>query len=92
MRSHTYSVIVREQMAWICSNVVSTYICSALPGDSCTPDFSLTAGPGSLTVHLSRNHGLPLEQADHARHRVYYGKEGEPLEVRDLSVWHLPAY
>ncbi|XP_033473231.1 interferon gamma receptor 2 [Epinephelus lanceolatus] len=49
-------------------------------GDSCTPDFSLTAGPGSLTVHLSRNHSLALKHEDHAKYRVYYGKEGEPLK------------
>ncbi|KAM6955758.1 interferon gamma receptor 2 [Lycodopsis pacificus] len=51
-------------------------------GDSCTPDFSLTAGarPGSLTVLLSRNHNLAQEHGDHARHRVYYGKEGEPRQ------------
>ncbi|XP_056266832.1 interferon gamma receptor 2 isoform X2 [Pseudoliparis swirei] len=49
-------------------------------GDSCTPDFSLTAVPGSLTVHLSRNHSLALEHGEHLKHRVYYGKEGEPRQ------------
>ncbi|XP_042350049.1 interferon gamma receptor 2 [Plectropomus leopardus] len=49
-------------------------------GDSCTPDFSLTTGPGSLTVHLSTNNSLTLEHGDHAKHRVYHGKEGEPLQ------------
>ncbi|KAF1382204.1 hypothetical protein PFLUV_G00141210 [Perca fluviatilis] len=48
-------------------------------GDSCTPYFSLMPGPGSLTVHLSRNHSLARDYAGHAKHRVYYGKEGEPL-------------
>ncbi|XP_034741092.1 interferon gamma receptor 2 isoform X2 [Etheostoma cragini] len=48
-------------------------------GDSCTPDFSLTPRSGSLTVNLSSNHSLALEYAAHAKHRVYYGKEGEPL-------------
>ncbi|TDH07149.1 hypothetical protein EPR50_G00121780 [Perca flavescens] len=48
-------------------------------GDSCTPYFSLMPGPGSLTVHLSRNHSLARDYADHAKHRVYYGKEGESL-------------
>lgn len=58
-------------------------VCGALPGDSCTPEFRLSARPGSLTVHLSGNHSLAVEHADHAKHRVYYGKEGEPLEVRN---------
>ncbi|KAI3356621.1 hypothetical protein L3Q82_017833, partial [Scortum barcoo] len=53
-------------------------------GDSCTPEVSLTARSGTLTVRLSRNHSMALEYGDHAKHRVYYGKEGEPLQVRDL--------
>ncbi|XP_078119152.1 interferon gamma receptor 2 isoform X2 [Sander vitreus] len=48
-------------------------------GDSCTPDFSLMPGPVSLTVYLSRNHSLAQEYGGHAKYRVYYGKEGEPL-------------
>lgn len=55
-------------------------------GDTCTPDISLTALPGSLTVHLSRNHSLADEYADNARHRIYFGKEGEPLEHYDDAV------
>lgn len=55
-------------------------------GGSCTPDFSLTAGPGSLTVHVSRNHSLALDHEDHAKHRVYYGKEGEPLQKYEDAV------
>ncbi|XP_026151054.1 uncharacterized protein LOC113123328 [Mastacembelus armatus] len=51
-------------------------------GDSCTPEFSVTARPGSLTVHLSRNHSMALEHGDHAKHRVYYGKEGESLQLK----------
>ncbi len=27
---------------------------------------------------------MALEYGDHAKHRVYYGKEGEPLQVRNL--------
>ncbi|XP_040004408.1 interferon gamma receptor 2 [Xiphias gladius] len=46
-------------------------------GSLCTPEVSLTARPGSLTVYLSRNHGLAVEHEDHVKHRVYYGKEGE---------------
>lgn len=49
-------------------------------GDACTPEVSLTARPGSLTVHLYRNHSLAQEYGNHALHRVYYGKEGESLE------------
>ncbi|XP_031725891.1 interferon gamma receptor 2 [Anarrhichthys ocellatus] len=64
-------------------------------GDSCTPDFSLTAGakPGSLTVLLRRNHSLAQEHGDHARHRVYYGKEGEPRQeyVDAVSSVTIPA-
>ncbi|KAM9346956.1 interferon gamma receptor 2 isoform 2-T2 [Symphorus nematophorus] len=55
-------------------------------GDSCTPTLQLTAFPGSLTVHLSRNHDLAQEYADHAKHRVYYGKEGTPLEDYEDNV------
>ncbi|XP_041806172.1 interferon gamma receptor 2 [Chelmon rostratus] len=55
-------------------------------GDSCTPEFSLTPQPGSLTVHLSRNHSLAQEYQDHAKHRVFYGKEGEPLEHYEDNV------
>ncbi|XP_071341509.1 interferon alpha/beta receptor 1-like [Trachinotus anak] len=51
-------------------------------GDSCTPEVSLTARPGSLTVFLSRNHSLAEEYGDHVTHRVYYGKEGESLEEK----------
>ncbi|XP_044071627.1 interferon gamma receptor 2 [Siniperca chuatsi] len=49
-------------------------------GGSCTPEVSLTARPGSLTVYLSRNHSLALEHGGHAMYRVYYGKKGEPLQ------------
>lgn len=48
-------------------------------GDSCTPDLSLAARPGSLTVHLSRDHILAEKNADHAGYRVCYGKE-QPLQ------------
>lgn len=49
-------------------------------GDSCTPDFSLTAGLDSLTVLLSSNHSLAREHGHQAKHRVYYGKKGEPRQ------------
>ncbi|XP_035859718.1 interferon gamma receptor 2 isoform X1 [Sander lucioperca] len=48
-------------------------------GDTCTPDLSLMPGPGSLTVYLTMNHSLAQEYGRHAKYRVYYGKEGEPL-------------
>ncbi|XP_070771085.1 interferon gamma receptor 2 [Enoplosus armatus] len=47
----------------------------------CTPEVNLTAQPGTLTVHLSGDHSLADEYADHIVHRVYYGTEGEPLQV-----------
>ncbi|XP_008277679.1 uncharacterized protein LOC103355603, partial [Stegastes partitus] len=49
-------------------------------GDSCTPDFSLTARPGSLTVQLTMNHSLAPDYAGQIKHRIYYGK-GEQLEA-----------
>ncbi|XP_054470845.1 interferon gamma receptor 2 [Anoplopoma fimbria] len=52
-------------------------------GHSCTPEIRLIVGPGSLTVHLNRNHSLVREYGDHAKHRVYYGKEGEPRQYAD---------
>nr|XP_046259878.1 uncharacterized protein LOC124066979 isoform X2 [Scatophagus argus] len=71
-------------------NSVRVEACST-HGDSCIPQVSLTARPGYLTVHLSRNHPLAREYGDHARHRVHYGREGEPLEnfkdgVSSLSI------
>ncbi|XP_070832256.1 interferon gamma receptor 2 [Chaetodon trifascialis] len=55
-------------------------------GDLCTPEFNLTARPGSLTVHLSKNHRLAEEHADNAKHRVFYGREGELLEHYEDNV------
>ncbi|XP_070694697.1 interferon gamma receptor 2 [Pempheris klunzingeri] len=49
-------------------------------GDTCSPEPTLTARPGSLTVHLNRNNSFATNNADRAQHRIYYGKEGEPLE------------
>ncbi|XP_019955328.1 interferon gamma receptor 2 isoform X1 [Paralichthys olivaceus] len=49
-------------------------------GDSCSPEVSLTARPGSLTVNLSRNNSIALENGDNVEHKVYYGKDGEPLQ------------
>ncbi|XP_029968498.1 interferon gamma receptor 2 [Salarias fasciatus] len=58
-------------------------------GDSCTPTVRLTARPGSLTVHLTQDHSLFHEHAAHATHRIYYGKEGEPLlnHINSDSSW-----
>ncbi|XP_018552104.1 interferon gamma receptor 2 isoform X1 [Lates calcarifer] len=58
-------------------------------GDSCTPEVSLTARPGSLTVFLSRNHSMVLEHGDHVKHRVYYGKEGQSLQKYKDAVYSL---
>ncbi|KAG7503256.1 hypothetical protein JOB18_034550 [Solea senegalensis] len=49
-------------------------------GDSCSPNVSLTARSGSLTVYLSSDHSMAHEHGDHVKHRVYYGKEGESLQ------------
>uniref|UniRef100_UPI0037E74D1B interferon gamma receptor 2 isoform X2 n=1 Tax=Semicossyphus pulcher TaxID=241346 RepID=UPI0037E74D1B len=49
-------------------------------GDSCSPQVSLSARPGSLTVHLTDNHSLALKYADHAQHRVHYIREGDTLQ------------
>ncbi|XP_061698128.1 uncharacterized protein LOC133512470 isoform X2 [Syngnathoides biaculeatus] len=45
-------------------------------GHPCSPDVSLKARPGFLTVHLSRNSEVALE-GDHIKHRIYLGKNGE---------------
>ncbi|XP_073329407.1 interferon gamma receptor 2 [Pagrus major] len=55
-------------------------------GDSCTPEVNLTARPGSLFVHLSSDHSLAREYAGHVKHKVCYGKEGEPLRKCKDSV------
>lgn len=53
-------------------------------GDSCTPEVSLSARPGSLTVYVNISPSLVQDHGGHAKHRVYFGKEGESLEVRIL--------
>lgn len=55
---------------------------SVPPGDNCTPGFRLSTWPGSLTVHLMMNHSLAANHGDHAQHRVFYAREGEPFTVR----------
>ncbi|KAM6978353.1 interferon gamma receptor 2 [Tautogolabrus adspersus] len=54
-------------------------------GDSCTPEVSLSARPGSLTIHLSRNHSLAQNHAAHAEHRVHYSREGETIQLSEDS-------
>ncbi|XP_026232776.1 interferon gamma receptor 2 [Anabas testudineus] len=49
-------------------------------GDSCTPEVSLSARPGSLTVYVNISPSLVQDHGGHAKHRVYFGKEGESLE------------
>ncbi|KAM7407935.1 hypothetical protein PAMA_003606 [Pampus argenteus] len=68
---------VRAERRGLTSAAAST--CST-HNDSCTPDVRLTVRPGYLTVHLSRNHDLAREYADHGKHRVYITKEGEDSE------------
>ncbi|KAM9851012.1 interferon gamma receptor 2 [Aulostomus maculatus] len=53
--------------------------CSRQAG-SCTPEVRVTARPGSLTVHLKENDSMNLEYGGHVKRRVYFGKEGEPLQ------------
>lgn len=48
--------------------------------DSCTPEVNLTAHTGSLTVILNKRHSLYRDYADGVNQRIYFGKEGEPLE------------
>uniref|UniRef100_A0A1A8LRG9 Cytokine receptor family member b6 n=1 Tax=Nothobranchius pienaari TaxID=704102 RepID=A0A1A8LRG9_9TELE len=52
-------------------------------GSLCSPEVRLSAGPGSLTVLLSRNHSLFHEHADHAMHVIYFGAEGEELKEQE---------
>lgn len=49
-------------------------------GDSCSPSVILSANPGALIVHLSRNNRLVTEYADNAGFMVYHGPEGKPLQ------------
>ncbi|NP_001347725.1 interferon gamma receptor 2 precursor [Acanthochromis polyacanthus] len=49
-------------------------------GDSCDPDFNLIARPGSLTVRLASDHSLTPDFAEFAKHRIYFGKQGEQLK------------
>ncbi|KAG7239126.1 hypothetical protein INR49_030006 [Caranx melampygus] len=59
-------------------------------GDTCTPEVSLTARPGSLTVYVSRSHSLVQEYGDHIKNRVYYGKDGESLQEYKEGVSSVP--
>ncbi|XP_047456123.1 interferon gamma receptor 2 [Mugil cephalus] len=52
----------------------------SMNSDSCTPWFNLTTRPNSLTVHLSKDHRLAEKHAARAKHRVYFGKEGDTPE------------
>ncbi|XP_034550137.1 interferon gamma receptor 2 isoform X2 [Notolabrus celidotus] len=56
----------------------------------CTPQVSLSARPGSLTVNLSRNHSLAEDHVDNLQHRVYYNKEGETEQFYHDSRASLP--
>ncbi|KAJ4933581.1 hypothetical protein JOQ06_030407 [Pogonophryne albipinna] len=78
-RSEYGCVMLRVQAERHGQNSPSVQACSK-HGHLCTPDFILTASPGSLTVHLSRNTTFLREHADHAKYRVYYGKKEEALQ------------
>ncbi|XP_061924510.1 interferon gamma receptor 2 [Entelurus aequoreus] len=51
-------------------------------GFSCSPEVVLSARPDFLTVHLSRNSGF-AQEGYHVKHRIYFGKKGEPFETYD---------
>ncbi|MEQ2217673.1 hypothetical protein XENOCAPTIV_018513, partial [Xenoophorus captivus] len=55
-------------------------------GDPCTPNVTLTAAPGSLTVNLKREHDLDKEHASNLKHQIYLGKKGGKLEWYKDSV------
>ncbi|XP_017297554.1 interferon gamma receptor 2 isoform X2 [Kryptolebias marmoratus] len=82
LRYDCHELRVRAERAGLKSEPVQA--CSS-HGDLCSPQVHLKAGPGSLTVGLSNNHSLFQEYAAHAKHRVYYGEEGEQLERHEDS-------
>lgn len=82
-------VLALSHLSTLGSLIRAVTICRALSGNSCTPDVRLSARPGSLTVHLMGNHSLALEHADHAKHRVFFGREGEVLKVRTSCSFYL---
>ncbi|XP_076011298.1 uncharacterized protein LOC143004334 [Genypterus blacodes] len=49
-------------------------------GNPCSPEVRLAPRPSSLYVVLSKNHSMAREYGGHAWHRVFYGKEGQPLQ------------
>ncbi|XP_060909569.1 interferon gamma receptor 2 isoform X2 [Labrus mixtus] len=53
--------------------------------DSCTPEVSLSARPGFLTIHLSRNHSLAQNHAAHTVYRVHYSREGDTTQLSEDS-------
>lgn len=56
-------------------------------GDVCTPPLSILTRPGSLTVFLNNDHELAKEYARNAKHRIYFGREGEsPLQKYDDTI------
>uniref|UniRef100_A0A3B4AEF0 Fibronectin type-III domain-containing protein n=1 Tax=Periophthalmus magnuspinnatus TaxID=409849 RepID=A0A3B4AEF0_9GOBI len=61
--------------------------------DTCTPQVTLSALPGSLTVHLTRSHALWDKHADHAKHRVCVGPPERPEQscAESLSSLTLSA-
>uniref|UniRef100_A0A3B5M5R1 Fibronectin type-III domain-containing protein n=1 Tax=Xiphophorus couchianus TaxID=32473 RepID=A0A3B5M5R1_9TELE len=51
-------------------------------GHACSPNFTLTAAPESLTVNLKRNHNLHKENADNLKYWIYFWKKGAQLKVK----------
>ncbi|XP_028292710.1 uncharacterized protein LOC114455582 isoform X2 [Gouania willdenowi] len=77
--NHAGCVMLRVQAERDGLTSIPVEACSS-QGEPCTPQFSLTARPGSLTVHLSGDHSLAQEYGAHVKHRIYLGKKGESLK------------
>ncbi|KAM4731176.1 interferon gamma receptor 2 [Anableps anableps] len=53
-------------------------------GHPCSPNFTLTAAPESLTVNLNRNYTLHRMYESSLKYRIHFGKKGEQLEVYNI--------
>ncbi|XP_027879846.1 tissue factor-like [Xiphophorus couchianus] len=55
-------------------------------GHACSPNFTLTAAPESLTVNLKRNHNLHKENADNLKYWIYFWKKGAQLKNHRVTL------
>ncbi|NP_001347687.1 interferon gamma receptor 2 precursor [Fundulus heteroclitus] len=46
-------------------------------GHPCSPDFTLSVSPGSLTVNLNRSQNLDWKYGGQLKHRIYLRRQGE---------------